>query len=177
MMINSQFSDSSSLILVVDDDRSIRTIINSAMTIEGYQTLEADSGKQCLDICQKQTPNLILLDAMMPIMDGFDCCLQLKKLFGYNCPPILMMTVLDDRESIYRSFDVGITDYLVKPINWVAFKQKIKKLLQIQLKTITLKRYLEELTDLKEDLTSSTLTSTQQLSNSSRILSSRVQLF
>lgn len=177
MMMNSQFSNSSNLILVVDDDRSMRTIISSAMKIEGYKTLEAGSGKQCLDICEQQKPNLILLDAMMPIMNGFDCSVQLKKIFGYNCPPILMMTVLDDRESIYRSFDVGITDYLVKPINWDAFKKQVKNLLQIQLKTITLKRYLQELTDLKEDYTSRTLINKKQPYNPSRKLSSRVQLF
>ncbi|MCC0179230.1 hypothetical protein I4641_19900 [Waterburya agarophytonicola K14] len=53
----------------------------------------------------------------MPGIDGFNCSLKLRSLLGIQCPPIFMMTALDDRDSIYRSFDVGITDYLVKPIN------------------------------------------------------------
>nr|MDJ0636875.1 response regulator [Xenococcaceae cyanobacterium MO_188.B29] len=106
----------------------------------------------CLNICQQQTPDLILLDAVMPGIDGFTCCLKLKSILGIQCPPIFMMTALDDRDSIYRSFDVGITDYLVKPLNWIDLPAKIKQASINRAKTNKLKEQLEEIYALKERL-------------------------
>ena len=140
------------LILIVDDDASIRMTAAGILDIQGYSILEADSAEACLNICQQQTPDLILLDAVMPGIDGFTCCLQLKSILGIQCPPIFMMTALDDRDSIYRSFDVGITDYLVKPLNWIDLPAKIKQASINRAKTNTLKEQLEEIYALKERL-------------------------
>nr|MDJ0636927.1 response regulator [Xenococcaceae cyanobacterium MO_188.B29] len=63
------------LILIVDDDASIRMTAAGILDIQGYSILEADSAEACLNICQQQTPDLILLDAVMPGIDGFTCCL------------------------------------------------------------------------------------------------------
>ncbi len=137
-------------ILLVDDDASIRITVKAILEMQDYKVIEADSGEECLNICQQQTPDLILLDAVMPGMDGFSCCAKLKKIFDYKCPPILMMTVLDDKDSIYRSFDVGITEYVVKPINWGHLTSTIQRLLQNQEKNNELKQQFGEINNLKQ---------------------------
>jgi len=151
MTINN-VADQEQPILIVDDDASIRMTAASILEIQGYSTIEADSAEACLNICLKQTFSLILLDAVMPGMDGFDCSLKLRSILGIQCPPIFMMTALDDRDSIYRSFDVGITDYLVKPLNWVNLCEKIKNAGQNKVKTKKLKQQFEEIYSLNEKL-------------------------
>ena len=151
-MTNDNTASNNQLILIVDDDASIRMTAAGILDLQGYSTLEADSAETCLNICQQQTPDLILLDAVMPGMDGFTCSVKLRSILGIQCPPIFMMTTLDDRDSIYRSFDVGITDYLVKPLNWVDLPQKIKQAGLNKAKTKKLKQQLKEICDLKEKL-------------------------
>ena len=151
-MTDNNIAPNDRLILIVDDDASIRITAAGILGIQGYSTIEADSAEACLAICQQQTPDLILLDAVMPGMDGFACCLKLKSILGIQCPPIFMMTALDDRDSIYRSFDVGITDYLVKPLDWTNLPDKIKKAGLNRDKTRKLKQQFEEIYTLKEKL-------------------------
>ena len=139
-------------ILLVDDDPSIRITVKAILETQGYKIIEAYNGEACLNICQQQIPDLILMDAVMPGMDGFSCCAELKKIFGYKCPPILMMTVLDDKDSLYRSFDVGMTEYVVKPINWQHLTRTIQRLLQIQKQNNKLRHQFGELNHLKEVL-------------------------
>ena len=75
------------------------------------------------------TPDIILLDARMPGMDGFTCCSKLQALMGDNCPPILMITVLDDQESVERALQVGANDYITKPIDWDLLARRVNRLL------------------------------------------------
>lgn len=154
-MNNNNVAQKKQLILVVDDDASIRMTAAAILDIQGYSILEADSAEACLNICQQQSPDLILLDAVMPGIDGFTCCLKLRRILGIQCPPIFMMTSLDDRDSIYRSFDVGITDYLVKPLNWIDLPEKIAKASVNKAKTDKLKKQFEEIHSLKEKLSDS----------------------
>ncbi|MEL6440906.1 MAG: response regulator [Cyanobacteria bacterium J06621_8] len=143
------------LILIVDDDASIRITASGILELMGYSILNADSGAACLETCSRQIPDLILLDAVMPGIDGFACALQLKKLLGLQCPPIFMMTALDDLESIYRSIDIGINDYLVKPLIWSDLAAKIEQAAINRSKTEELKRQFEEIYSLKEKLNDS----------------------
>ena len=154
-MANNNIAQNNRLILIVDDDASIRMTAKMVLELQGYSTLEADSAEACLNICQQQAPDLILLDAVMPGMDGFNCSLRLRNIFGIQCPPILMMTALDDRDSIYRSFDVGITDYLVKPLNWTNLLEKIEQVSLNRAKTKRIKRQFEKIYALKEQLNDS----------------------
>lgn len=140
------------LILIVDDDASIRMTATGILEMQGQSILEADSGESCLDICQIQRPDMILLDAIMTGMDGFTCALQIKNIFGIDCPPIFMMTALDDRDSIYRSFDVGITDYFVKPLDWESLPKKIARATFIRACSQSLKTQFREMNSLKEQL-------------------------
>ncbi|MDY6941081.1 MAG: response regulator [Cyanobacteriota bacterium] len=117
------------LILIADDDRSMRTLLDLAVTEQGYRATGAKDGEQCLSEYKHQQPDMVLLDAMMPEMDGFECCQRLRQLPGGDRTPILMITVLDDRESVDRAFEAGATDYITKPIHWAVLSQRVRYLL------------------------------------------------
>lgn len=140
--MNSPSQADSPLVLVVDDDRSLRALLCFAMEEEGYQVVEANNGENCLAEFMRLQPDLVLLDAVMPVMDGFTCCSQLRTLPIAEHTPVLMITVLDDRESVDRAFTVGATDYVTKPIHWPVLRQRVTRLLDVsrshrQVKKIT----------------------------------------
>jgi diguanylate cyclase (GGDEF)-like protein len=117
------------LVLVVDDDLVIQMQLRYAMEKEGYQVIVAGDGKIALDICINSPPDIVLLDAMMPVMDGFTCCAQLHA-FNPNIS-ILMITGLNDQDSVDKAFAVGAVDYITKPIHWGVLKQRVRRLLQM----------------------------------------------
>jgi PleD family two-component response regulator len=117
------------LILIADDDSSIRSLLKLAIQSKGYQVEEAANGEECLAKYARCQPDIVLLDAVMPVMDGFTCCQRLRSLPGGAQIPILMLTFLDDRESIDRAFQTGATDYLTKPIHWAVLFQRVQRLL------------------------------------------------
>ncbi|NJK57260.1 MAG: response regulator [Pleurocapsa sp. SU_5_0] len=123
--------DRSPLILIVDDDRMMRSLLNLAMTEEGYRVAEAENGGQCLSEYTHFHPDLILLDAVMPDIDGFSCCQKIRSLPGGDRLPILMITVLNDQESVEQAFNAGATDYITKPIHWSVLSQRVRHLLAI----------------------------------------------
>jgi len=92
-MISLDFEKNTPLILIVDDEKTFRLILSRAMARQGYRIAEAEDGKQCLKSCQQLKPDLILLDAMMPQMDGFTCCTQLTKRLGDECPIVLIRAI------------------------------------------------------------------------------------
>ncbi|MDJ0554485.1 MAG: PleD family two-component system response regulator [Microcoleaceae cyanobacterium MO_207.B10] len=139
-------------ILIVDDEKTIRLILRRVMEKDGYQVMEANNGKECLEICEKQLPNLILLDAMMPGLDGFTCCSELQKKFEEETPPVLMITVLDDQGSVDLAFQVGAKDYVTKPIHWAVLRQRVRRLLQTQWAMNELRRQVEKERMLTEKL-------------------------
>ncbi|NER36998.1 MAG: PleD family two-component system response regulator [Oscillatoria sp. SIO1A7] len=118
------------LVLLVEDDRSTRTLLRELMEQEGYRVAEAEDGEAGIEAYVRLSPNIVLLDAIMPIMDGFACCSQLQKLPGSAQTPVLMITALEDAESVDRAFDVGATDYVTKPIHWPVLRQRVKRLIQ-----------------------------------------------
>ncbi|OLP16368.1 hypothetical protein BST81_21500 [Leptolyngbya sp. 'hensonii'] len=131
-------ADQAPLILVIDDDRAMRTILKGMMTKEGYRVAEAVNGIEGVEAFQNLRPNLVLLDAMMPGMDGFTCCSQMRSHVSTEAmatttvltiPPILMITALDDSESVDKAFAAGATDYITKPINWAVLRQRLKQML------------------------------------------------
>lgn len=128
MMINDN-PHQTPLILIVDDDRMMRSLLNLAMKEEGYQIAEAQNGEQCLAEYAHFQPDLILLDAMMPDIDGFTCCTKIRSLSGGDRVPILMITVLDDQESVEQAFQAGATDYITKPIHWAVLSRRVSRLL------------------------------------------------
>jgi PleD family two-component response regulator len=98
------------------------------LCLSTYQVVEASDGQQCLDICQKHLPDIILLNAVMPGVDGLTDCNRLQTRLG-NCPPIIMMTVLEDQKSVERALELGVTDCISKPIHSGLLIQKIRRLI------------------------------------------------
>lgn len=127
--MNETQSEQIPLILIVDDDRTMRSLLNLAMEEEGYKVAEAENGEQCLSEYAHFQPDLILLDAVMPDIDGFTCCQKIRSLPGGDRIPILMITVLDDPESVEQAFNAGATDYITKPIHWSVLSQRVRRLL------------------------------------------------
>lgn len=142
-MINSDLHNNPPQILVVDDQKTLRLVLHKAMEKQGYRIIEAFNGEHCLDICSKFMPDMILLDAMMPRMDGFECSIKLQKIMGDNCPPILMITALDDQKSVERAFQVGASDYITKPIDWDVLAQRVNRLLTSRWAVLETRRQIE----------------------------------
>ena len=116
-------------VVVVDDQNSVRMVLKRAMEKQGYQVISLASARACLEYCANHHPDAILLDTMMPETDGFTCCQLLQQQLGDRCPPILMVTALDDRASVDRAFEVGATDYITKPIHWPVLYNRVAKVI------------------------------------------------
>jgi len=104
-------------ILVADDSSETLSFINDTLEAAGFNVLVALEGKQALTIARRIRPDMILLDAMMPSLDGFATCMELKKLSDLSAIPVIFMTGLSDTESVVKGLAAGGVDYLTKPIN------------------------------------------------------------
>ncbi|MBE9201369.1 MULTISPECIES: PleD family two-component system response regulator [unclassified Nodularia (in: cyanobacteria)] len=117
------------LILIVDDEQFIRMQLRLALEREGYEIAEAENGREALNLVEQLHPDIILLDAIMPDMDGFECCTRLQSFEVGQHTPVLMITGLDDQESVDRAFEVGAIDFVTKPIHWPVLRQRVKVLI------------------------------------------------
>lgn len=118
------------LILVADDDKSTRLGLRQAMEQEGYQVIEASDGESCLTMFEQSRPDIVLLDAIMPRKDGFTCCIKIQQMSGNTRTPVLMITGLEDQESVDQAFAVGAIDYITKPVHWAVLRQRVRLLIQ-----------------------------------------------
>ena len=119
------------LILIADNDRSTILLLRSILQKEGYRILEASNGQECLEIYQKKQPDIVLVDAIMPIIDGFACCQQIKAISpDRSKTPIILITGLDERKLVDKAFSVGATDYINKPIHFSILRHRIRRLLK-----------------------------------------------
>ncbi|MGC3973054.1 MAG: ATP-binding protein [Nitrospira sp.] len=112
--------------LVIDDDIIIRMFAREALEQAGWMVEEAESGREACVAFQQCSPDVVLLDVMMPEMDGFQTCAALRQLPGGNHTPILIMTGLDDFESITKAYDAGATDFIVKPLNAMLLTHRVR---------------------------------------------------
>jgi putative two-component system response regulator len=119
-------------ILVVDDDSKNREYLVALLKAEGYATLEAGNGETALQFAEQQLPDLILLDAMMPGMDGFHVADQLKKLEATKSIPVIMVTALTDRSSKLRGLNCGVEEFLTKPVDRAELWIRVRNLLRLK---------------------------------------------
>jgi diguanylate cyclase (GGDEF)-like protein/PAS domain S-box-containing protein len=117
-------------VLVVDDDEDIRDIARSTLELSGFLVEEAGDGLDALSYLKDRTPDLVVLDFMLPGMDGITVCSELRKMSGRERIPVLMITGLNDIESIERSFEAGGTDFMTKPINWTILGHRLMYMLR-----------------------------------------------
>jgi CheY-like chemotaxis protein len=118
------------MLLVVDDDEVIRAILVENLAQEGYQIVQAKNGEAALVMYQQIQPDMVLLDGVMPVMDGFECCAKLQELPGGPQTPVLIITGLEETSYVDRAFQVGAADYITKPIHWPVMRQRVRRLLQ-----------------------------------------------
>ena len=111
--------------MVVDDDASVRLIIRSTLELANYKVEEAENGRTALALFESIQPDIVLLDIMMPEMDGFEVCKGLRELPQGQHTPVLIMTGLNDIESIERAYEVGATDFVTKPINYLLLNYRV----------------------------------------------------
>jgi|GEM_PF-1002264 len=118
------------LILVVDDGMTIRLLVREALEQAGFFVEEVEDGRQALTRFQHLSPDIVLLDVMMPELDGFQTCAALRQMPSGEHIPIVMLTGLEDEGSIHRAYEVGATDFITKPINWVLLGHRVRYLLR-----------------------------------------------
>ncbi len=106
-------------LLIIDDDPMIRLLATQSLAAGGYETMTAASAEDGLTLYDHEHPDLVLLDVILPGMDGFTACRILREHPAGTHVPIIMLTGLDDTDSIHRAYESGATDFVTKPINWL----------------------------------------------------------
>jgi len=121
MLLNEQTN-----ILIVDDDQVTRHMVAQILNNSGYNIYEAENGAEAVELYDSVSPHIILMDVMMPIMDGYTACKKIREKANFLELPIIMLTGLDDVEAVKSSLNAGATDFISKPINWVLFEQRVQ---------------------------------------------------
>jgi DNA-binding response OmpR family regulator len=127
-------------ILIVDDDRDARDILTRLLQREGYQCVAVEDGPGCLSAARTENIDVILLDVMMPGMDGLQVCEELQKDEQLRAIPVILLTAKDDLATRADGMARGVSEYLTKPIN----KRELLGRVQAQLHSRLLDRQLEQ---------------------------------
>lgn len=119
-------------ILIVDDEPHNRRLLEVMLKPEGFVLLTAASGEEALAIVAQETPDLVLLDVMMPGMDGFEVTRRIKGDFATKSIPVIVVTALDDREARMRGLTAGAEDFLTKPVDRAELSMRVRNLLRLK---------------------------------------------
>ncbi|HEY1129564.1 MAG TPA: EAL domain-containing protein [Roseateles sp.] len=117
-------------VLLVDDDEVNLLLTAAALRERGFEVTEAASGSEALGLLSTRTPDVVVLDALMPELDGFETCALLRATPGFESLPVLMLTGLDDEASINRAYQAGATDFFVKSPQWSLLDGRLRYLLR-----------------------------------------------
>ncbi|HNR13899.1 MAG TPA: response regulator, partial [Thermodesulfobacteriota bacterium] len=115
---------------IADDDVTMRLLACEALEQTGFQVMEAQDGEEALEAFHHYQPQVVLLDVMMPKMDGFAVCETLRLIPGGQTVPIFMITGCDDMESITKAYESGATDFITKPVNWLILGRRVHAMLR-----------------------------------------------
>lgn len=116
-------------VLLVDDDRDFREITRLSLLAEGYQVFEASSGREAMNMARQIQPDLILLDILMPGLDGYATCRQLKTNPATNRIAIIILTALGDPTVRFKAKQAGADDYIAKPVMAQELRDRVRRLL------------------------------------------------
>ena len=122
----------SSVVLVVDDELAIRKGLVFLLRNEGYRALEAANGREALDAVWQKRPDLILLDLMMPELNGLEVCRTLKSRESTRLIPVVMITAVYNQEEKLKVIDAGADDFINKPINLAELRARVRSLLRVK---------------------------------------------
>ncbi|HMQ54205.1 MAG TPA: response regulator [Anaerolineae bacterium] len=140
--------DRTDTILIVDDEQIGRDTLEALLFGGNYQLYFAEDGPKALDKVEETAPDLILLDVMMPGMDGFSVCEVLKKNDQWRHIPIILVTALDSKEELARGFEAGADDFLSKPVSSLELRARVRSMLRLKHQFDELQAMLQ----LREDL-------------------------
>lgn len=118
------------IILVADDDDEFRLLVRSTLEQSNYTVVEAESGDIAIKKYRSLQPSLVMLDVMMPELDGFEVCREIRQSPNGLNIPIVMITSLDDVDSIRKAFQLGATDFITKPVDWQMLSMRVNFLLR-----------------------------------------------
>ena len=121
-----------SSVLVVDDDESMRLLLQKWMGGEGYRVAVAENGVSAVEKATAEPPDVILLDAQMPVMDGFQVSESLKVAEHTRTVPIIMVTALDDAQSKLRALKAGVQEFLTKPVDQSELSLRVQNVLMLK---------------------------------------------
>ena len=127
-------------VLLVDDDEVNLLLTAAALRERGFEVTEAASGSEALGLLSTRTPDVVVLDALMPELDGFETCSLLRATPGFESLPVLMLTGLDDEASINRAYQAGATDFFVKSSQWSLLDGRLRYLLRSSRTRLELER-------------------------------------
>jgi DNA-binding response OmpR family regulator len=122
-----QFNPQGVTVLVVDDEPRLRDVTRLNLELEGYRVAEAATGYEALEKLREELPDLIILDVMMPEMDGFSA---LKSIREISTVPVIMLTVRNDEQDRIRGLDLGADDYMTKPFSTLELLSRVKAVLR-----------------------------------------------
>ena len=122
--------ESKPLILVVDDDTAIRELVREALELFQFDVVEARNGAEGVKAFSRLKPELVVMDVRMPEMDGFQACAAMRKIPGGANTPILILTGLDDTDSIKTAYEAGATDFASKPVNLFVLGHRLRYMLR-----------------------------------------------
>jgi len=122
----------SPLVLVVDDDESMRLLLQRHMEADGYRVVSAENGLRAVVVAEAEAPDIVLLDAQMPAMDGFQVAEAFKASERTRTIPVIMVTVLEDHASKLRALAAGVQEFLTKPVDRSELSLRVKNVLLLK---------------------------------------------
>jgi signal transduction histidine kinase len=137
-------------ILIVDDDPIVTSLMRATLENDRFSVIEAADGAEGLQAYEQYRPDLLLVDVVMPGMDGYELCRELRSRPLSAYVPIVMATSRDDVASIARAYDAGATDFIPKPINWLVLNHRIRYILRASRAFEELRRNQDRLIAAKE---------------------------
>jgi len=147
-----QEKDKTPIVLVVDDDEPSLELLQAYLEDVDCETVPAQDGLEALRIIARKTPDLVLLDVMMPKMSGFEVCKRIKNDPKTNDIPVIMVTALNEFGDIERGIDSGTDDFISKPVNKLELVTRVKTMLKLKHLSDKLERTLAYLREIEKNV-------------------------
>ena len=164
--INVSESSDSFSILIVDDNEMNRDLLLRRLGKSGFQMASAENGKQALDMMRERSFDLVLLDIMMPVMDGYETLVAMQKDEVLRRVPVIMITALDDVDSAVRCIEIGAVDYVTKPFNPVLLRARVDANLERKRLSDQQENYRQKIEDSNRDLSEEIREKVREISKS-----------
>lgn len=118
--------------LIVDDEATNRMILQTCLANHGYKIIVAENGQQAIDKFVQESPDIVFMDVMMPIMDGYEATRKIKKISGENFIPVIFLTAITVEEELAQCVAAGGDDFLIKPFSLVLLKARLDAMERIR---------------------------------------------